>query len=399
MRPLGALLDFDAARRIALEAAVPVRRVERVRLADAAARVAAREVRARIDVPLADRAAMDGYAVRATDTREASPGRPVSLPRVGSVYAGRASRAAVPQGGCIEIATGAVLPRGADAVVRVEDTARDARAVLVRSPVSPRENVSLRGEDIRRGAVLVRSGDVLTPGRIGALAAVGTARVPVFARPRVAILTTGDEVVPPGGRIRPDQVYDINSHTLAALVRDHGGEPVLRRRAPDRLDALRAALRAAAASADLVVATGGSSVGTRDLLVDALDEVRFHGIAIKPGRPTALGRIRRTVVLGMPGFPASCLSNGYVLLAPMVRRMARRPPAVERTVEAPLAAPIDSPAGKVEVHAVRLEDGRAVSASRESSAISSMAYAHGYVVIPADVTRLEAGATVRVVLF
>ena len=396
---MGELLDFETARRLVLDAASPIRRTETVPLRAAAGRVAARDVRARIDVPLADRAAMDGYAVRSEDARGASPDRPALLRRVGSVHAGHPSGAAVGRGRCIEIATGAVLPRGADAIIMVERTGRDGDEVRILGSVGPGENVSRRGEDIARGSLLVRPGDVITAGKLGALAAVGTVRVRVVAKPRVAILTTGDEIVRPGSRLRAGQVYDINGLTLAALVRDQGGEPLPGPPVRDRLDALRTALRKAAASADLVVASGGSSVGSRDLLVDALDEVRFHGIAIKPGRPTALGRIGRTAVLGMPGFPTSCLSNGYVLLGPMVRRMARLPPAVDRVVEAPLGEMIESPRGKVEVHTVRLVDGRVVSAFKESSAITSMAHADGYVVIPADVTVLEAGSTVRVILF
>jgi molybdenum cofactor synthesis domain-containing protein len=281
----------------------------------------------------------------------------------------------------------------------VERTEARDESIRVLAPLARGQNVSARGEDICRGAVVVRSGDVLTPGRIGVLAAIGEARVRVYARPKVAILTTGDEVVRPGARIRAGQVYDINSQTLATLVRDHGGAPVLRGRTKDRIASLRAAVRDAARSADLVVVSGGSSVGSRDLLVDVLDEVLFHGIAVKPGRPTILGRAGRRTVLGMPGYPTSCLSNGYVLLVPMLRRLARLPPSVDRAVDVPLAERIDSPAGKVEVHTVRIAEGRALSAWKESSTITSMSEADGYIVIPADITVLEAGTRVRVILF
>ena len=384
---------------MALDAVRPIDRTELVPLLEAPHRIAAREVRARIDVPLADRAAMDGYAVRANETAGASDERPVSLRLRELVYAGRAPTRRVARGTCSEVATGSLLPPSADAVVNVERTDRDGDVVRVRAAVSPGESVSPRGEDIVRGTTLVRPGDPLTPGKIGALAAVGTSGVRVFARPRVAVLTTGNEVVRPGAAIRRDQVYDVNSRTLAAVIRDHGGEPRIRGPVRDEIAALRETVRKASSASDLVVVSGGSSVGARDLLVDVLDEVLFHGVAIRPGRPTILGRVRGVVVLGMPGYPTSCLTIAYVFLGPMVRRIARRPPAVERTVDLPLAERLESPEGKVEIHPVRVERGLAVSSFKKSSAITSMADADGYIVIPADVRVVDAGARVRVILF
>jgi molybdenum cofactor synthesis domain-containing protein len=188
---------------------------------------------------------------------------------------------------------------------------------------------------------------------------------------------------------------------MAAAVREAGGEPIFLGRVPDRLDALHDALAAAVAE-DLVVFSGGSSVGEKDLVIDALrslGDLLFHGVAIKPGRPTVLGRVRGKAVLGMPGNPTSCLSNCYILLGPMLRRMARRPPPTGHVVEVPLAARIRSPVGRVEIHTVRLVDGRAVPAFKESGAITSMAHADGYIEIPADVGVVEKGETVRVTLF
>lgn len=401
MRPLGPLLPFDRARRVALDAVRPIGRMEVVDLAEADGRVAADDVRSRIDVPNAARAAMDGYAIVARDTSGASPSSPARLRRIGSVHAGAEFRGRTARGRCVEIATGASLPLGADAVVMVERTDRQGEVVEVHEPVRRGENVSPRGEDIRRGSVVVRDGDVLTPARVGALSAVGRTRVRVYTRPRVAIFTTGDEVVPPGRSIRPGQVYDVNSRTLASVVRANGGEPVVLGSAGDRLASLRSIVRRAL-RADLIVSSGGSSVGSRDLIADlvaARGRLLFHGIAIKPGRPTVLGMLGRMPFLGMPGYPTSCLTNAYVLMAPMLRRMARLPPEVPRSVDVPLAQDLESPRGKVEFHTVRIVRGRAVSASRGSSAITSMAHADGFVEIPADVTRLRRGARVRVVLF
>jgi molybdenum cofactor synthesis domain-containing protein len=247
----------------------------------------------------------------------------------------------------------------------------------------------------------VEAGDSLTPAKVGAIAAIGSDRVDVYAKPRVAVLTTGDEVVPPGRPLRPGQVYDINSITIASIVRANGGEPVLQGRLPDRLTALRAALRRGLAN-DFVVFSGGSSAGERDIVIDvvrSMGDVLFHGVAVKPGKPTSLGRVDGKAVLGLPGYPTSCLTNGYLLLSPMLRRMARLPARELRSIEGPLAKPIERATGRLEFHPVRLVDGDVVSVFKESSAITSMAYADGYIEIPADVDRMEAGTPVRVTLF
>jgi len=207
--------------------------------------------------------------------------------------------------------------------------------------------------------------------------------------------------VPPGEPIRAGQVYDINSHTMASVVRENGGDPVSLGRVSDRLESLRAALKKALAN-DLVIFSGGSSVGEKDIVVDVLrsmGELLFHGIAVKPGKPTVLGRVNGKAVLGMPGYPTSCLSNCYLILAPMLRRMARLPPPYERIVEVPLAKRVVSTIGRVEFHTVRIVDGQAVPAYKESGAITSMAHADGYIEIPANVDLIEKGDVVRVVLF
>ncbi|OGS50378.1 MAG: molybdenum cofactor biosynthesis protein [Euryarchaeota archaeon RBG_16_68_12] len=401
MRPLKALVSLDEAMRMLMALARPIERRDGVPLLDALHRVAARDVVSRIHVPLVDRAAMDGYAVRAADTFRAGKFRPAEVRRIETLYADSVPRKRVAKGRCTEVATGSSLPAGADAVVMVEDTEREGDAVRVYSPVHPGENVSRQGEDIRRGETVVRAGEFLTPAKVGALAAVGERDVDVYARPQVAILTTGDEVVPPGGRIRPGQVYDINAHTMASIVLEAGGEPALLGRVPDRLDRLTAAIRRATRY-DLAVFSGGSSVGEKDMVIDvlrAMGEVKFHGVAVKPGKPTVLGVVNGKVVLGMPGYPTSCLSNCYMMLVPMLRRMARVPPAPEKVVELPLSKRLVSAIGRVEFHTVRVEGGTAVPAYKESGAITSMAHADGYIEIPANVDLLEKGERVRVVLF
>ncbi len=401
MRPLKALLPLEDALRMCLELAIPVTRTERLTLDDALRRVAAEDVRATKDVPLADRAAMDGYAVRTADTRRATKARPVVLRCLDVIFAGDVPKVRVGPGSCVQIATGATIPPGADAVVMVEDTDADRSRVRLYRSAHAGQHISRRGSDLCRGEIVVAKGEWLTPAKIGAVAAIGRTGLRVRARPKVALLTTGDEVVRPGRPIRAGQVYDIDSHTLAAVVRENGGEPRHAGHAPDDFDRLLRLLRRALA-ADLVVVSGGSSVGTKDLLLDAFrasGNILFHGVAIRPGRPTLLARARGKPVLGMPGNPTSCLNNAYVFLAPMLRRMAGLPVPPERIVRATLSAPLEGPPDKVAFVPVRLEDGTAVPAYKESGAITSMSRADGYVVLPAGGTRLEAGATVDVIRF
>ena len=384
MRPLKTLISFDEAKRIAMDVIRPIERTDHVGLLVASGRVAAEDVRSKIDVPLVNRAAMDGYAVIARDTSRASQSRPPALHRIEVLHADTVPRQRVVSGTCTEVATGSTLPAGANAVVRFEDTEQDGDIVTILSPVRVGQNVGARGADIRRGSIVIREGEWLTPARVGALAAVGSARVRVYAKPRVSILTTGDELVPPGRPIRPGQVYDINSHTIASVVRAHGGDPIPLRRLSDRLATLSAALRRGLAN-DFVVFSGGSSVGERDIVVDAvssLGDVVFHGIAVKPGKPTSLGRVGGKPVLGMPGNPTSCLTNCYLFLAPMLRAMARLPAQQDRVLEVPLGKRIDRTPGRLEFHAVRIVDGRAISTFKESSAITSLARADGYIEIP-----------------
>ncbi len=401
MRPLKALIPLNEAMRLAMDLVRPIERKETVPILGALRRVCAEDVRSTIDVPLADRAAMDGYAVRARDMVSPDNSKPVVLRRIETLFADRVPQKRLTTGRCTEVATGSTLPDGADAVVKVEDTAHEGDLVTIRVPVRPGQNVSRRGDDIERGSVVVRRGELLTPARLGALAAIGLARARVYVKPRVSILTTGDEVVPPGKPIRAGQVYDINSNTMASIVTENGGEPILLGRTRDRLEPLRAALRKAIVN-DLVVFSGGSSVGEKDMTIDLLrsmGDVLFHGIAVKPGKPTILARVQGKAVLGMPGNPTSCLSNGYVILSPMLRRLAGLPARHEKVVEVPLAERVVSTIGRVKFLTVRIVDGEAVPAFKESSAITSMAHADGYIEIPTNVDLAEKGEVVRVVLF
>jgi len=401
MRPFTGTLPFADALRIILEAAEPVARTETVAIDAADGRVAARDVAAAVDVPPFDRAAMDGYAVVAADTAAATPMTPVTLACVERLFTGQVSARGLTPGTCVEIATGAPVPAGADAVVMVEDTARDDGRVRVFKPAAPRQNVGARAADIARGHRVVAAGDVLGPARLGALAATGVNALEVFARPSVAVLSTGNEIVAPGRPLGPGQLYDVNRFTIDAVVRRHGGVTTPLDAAADTVAALDRAIDAGL-SHDTLVFSGGTSVGDRDLVVDAVrarGEVLFHGIAVKPGKPTLFGRIGRTAVFGMPGYPASCLSNAYLLLLPFVRRLARLPPWEPRTLTLPLARRVASVPGRHQFYTVRIVNGRAEPAFKASGDITSLADADGYFEIPADVDAVAEGTVVKVIEF
>ena len=411
MRPFTSTISLEEAKRRLADAVRPIERRERVDLGDSAGRVAAADVVSPIDVPPFARSAMDGYAVAAADLASASAASPVRLRVVDRIYTGRPSSVTVASGACAEIATGAPIPAGADAVVMVEETTRAGdRDVEFRTAPMAGQNVGRRGADITRGDRVIAAGDLLTPARTGAIAAVGAADVEVFAKPRVAILSTGNEVVEPGGTLPAGHIFDVNRFTLGAVVAAHGGVPEPRRAAEDTLDALLAALDSCA-SADLIVFSGGSSVGERDLVVDAIaqrGEMIFHGIAVRPGKPTAFARIfstpeasprTGTPFFGMPGNPTSCLSNAYILLVPFLRATARLPAHTPKTVRLPLARRIVSAAGRHQFYTVRIDDGRAVPAFKGSGDITSLSRADGYIEIAADRSVVEADTDVDVTLF
>ena len=401
MRPIKDTIPLEEARALIDEVLRPIERRERILIVDANGRVAASDVRSSSDVPPFSRAGMDGFAVLAEDTFGASRQEPKTLRVIDKVYTGQVPARSVEGGTCIEIATGAPMPDGADAVVMVEETERDGNDIRVFTPVYPRQNVGRKGADIVVGQTVLRDGDVLNPSRIGALAALGVNDVEVYARPTVAILSTGNEIVDPGRPLEPGQIYDINKFTLTTIIREHGSDPRFVATAEDSIDALEHTLDRCL-SCDVVVLSGGSSVGERDLILDLIKrrgEILFHGIAVKPGKPTVFGVVDGKPVFGMPGYPTSCLSNAYMLLVPALRRIARLAPRHIATVSLPLGQRIVSTTGRHQFYTVRIVDGQAMPAFKASGDITSMSQADGYIEIPAQTDIVEKGETVQVQLF
>jgi len=402
MRPFGKTIALDEARAIIEEALRPIERTEVVALAEANGRVLAQDVFSSADVPPFSRAAMDGYAVRAEDTTGASRTAPRTVGRIETIFTGQIPQKQVSASECAEIATGAPMPGGANAVVIVEETDIDDRGtVSIFTPVVAGQNIGRQGADIQTGQRVLGPGAVLNASRLGSIAALGVTEVEVYSKPRVAILSTGNEIVDPGQPLAPGQIYDINRVTISAVVSDNGGVPVPHRTAADTIADLSRAIDECLEE-DVMIFSGGSSVGERDLMLDAVSakgEMLFHGIAVKPGKPTAFGRINGKLFFGMPGYPTSCLSNSYILFAPALRRMARLPQQTVKSVTLPLGAAVTSAPGRHQFYSVRLTNGLAMPAFKSSGDITSMSQADGYIEIPADVQIVEAGTLVEVKLF
>jgi molybdenum cofactor synthesis domain-containing protein len=402
MRPFGKTISIEEARAIIERAIQPIDRTEVLPLLQANGRVLAQEIVSTADVPPFSRAAMDGYAVRSEDTIGASRTTARTLRRIETIYTGQIPKNRVETGECAEIATGAPMPDGADAVVMVEETDIDDRgSVSIFAQAAARQNIGRQGADIQKGQRVLQPGTLLNASRLGSIAALGLTEVAVYEKPRVAILSTGNEIVDPGQPLAPGQIYDINRVTVSGVVADNGGIPIPYRTAADTIDDLSRAVEECLEQ-DVMVFSGGSSVGERDLILDvvaAKGEMLFHGIAVKPGKPTAFGRIKGRLFFGMPGYPTSCLSNSYILLAPALRQLARLPQQIVRTLSLPLSTRVVSAPGRHQFYSVRIEHGVAVPAFKASGDITSMSQADGYFEIPAEVETVEAGTLVQVTLF
>jgi molybdopterin molybdotransferase len=389
----------------------PPPRCETVALDAALRRVLAADVTAPEDLPEFDRSVVDGFAVRAADTFGASPGLPAFLEVAGEVLMGQPASVSVAPGRCVRIATGGMLPPGADAVVMVEHTeAVDERLIEVTRPIAPGENVVRRGDDVREGETVLPAGHRLRASDLGALAGLGILEVAVAARPRVALIPTGDEVVDLRERPGPGQIRDINTTALAAAVREAGGEP---RSAPivrDDPDLLKATVARALAETDLVLISGGSSVGARDWTLEVLlsfprSELLVHGVAIRPGKPVIVVRVGESWLIGLPGNPVSALVVYEQFVRPLQRRLegdSRLLPSAGR-VTARLATNLSSDPGKEDYVRVRVRRSDAGLVAEpvlgKSALVMTLVQADGLVVIPESAEGIEAGEPVAVELY
>jgi len=385
---------------------------ETIPLTEALDRVVNRDLTAPEDLPGFFRSTMDGYAVRAKSTFGASEGLPALFELTGEVPMGRTGEGVVREGQAVKIPTGGMLPAGADSVVMKEHCHRlDETTIEVSRAVSPLENVIGPADDFSRGAVFLKRGHRLRPQDVGVLAGFGVTEVPVFRRPRIAIISTGDEIVPVDRIPLPGQVRDINQYTIGALCRKAGAEPLFMGLCADDFDSLKGIVERALPQADSVWISGGSSVGTRDLTLRVFEslphfELLVHGISISPGKPTIIGRSGNRTVVGLPGHVASALVVAAIFMTRLIFRLsgyAGLPRHWGAEVEAELSRNVPSANGRedyVRVKLIETDAGlTAVPVFGKSGLISTLVDADGLIRIDMNTEGLYQGERVKVMLF
>lgn len=379
---------------------------EEVDLLSATEKILAEDVHSRVSVPPFDRATMDGFAVRAEDTFPAEENNPVRLKILGKIEAGEWVDAEVGRGECFEVSTGSVVPKGANAVVMVEFTREVGAFVEVYRAVAPGENVMFAGSDVMVGELILRRGTRLTHREIGVLAACGIRKVRVYGKPRVAVISTGNEIVEPGEKLTMGKIYDVNSFAICSAVEENGGIAIRLGIVRDDEEEMKNAILKALNIADLVITTGSTSSGFGDRMYRVLEEIAevlVHGIAVKPGKPTIIAICGEKPIFGLPGYPVSALTIFELFVAPVIRELAglRRE---SRKISARLATKVFSEIGRREFLPVNVVSGKGgfsaypVTGSY-SGAITSLAFSDGIVEIPEEVVMLDENETVKVELF
>ncbi len=404
------LLSVDEAKSILAKNYVPKPiGNEIVSISEAYNRVLADDVVSLYDIPPFDRSTVDGYAVRAADTFGAEENNPVALRLVGKVNVGEAPKVRVQKSTVAEIVTGAPIPDGSDAVVMIEYTTRRDNSVLIRQAVSTGENVMKAGSDIRKGETVLAKRTVLSPHEIGVLAAIGSSKVQVFKRPKVAIFSTGAEVTEPGKQLILGKIFDINAHALSAAVAELGNEPLNMGIVQDKEEEMKAALQTALRTADVVITSGGVSVGPTDIIPKVLDTlgkpgVVVYGIAVRPGKPTTIAVVNNKPIFSLPGHPTSALLIFHLFVRSTLMRIAGREEEKPMIVKAVLSERLFPSRGRRTYVTVKLEkdrSGRLMASPATaglSGAITTLSKADGFTVIHESQQFAEEGTAVSVEL-
>ncbi len=375
---------------------------ERVGIEKLCGRILARDILSQENVPSFDRVTVDGYAVLSSDTFGCSESMPAQLEVLGEILMGDEAKQSITTGQCVKISTGGMLPEGADSAVMVENTeeAFDG-SCLVYKAVSPFENVTKKGDDVKIGDRVLEKGTCLSSKHIGVLASLGVTEAECFKKIRVGIISSGDEVVSIENTPAPGQVRDVNSHILCALCLEAGCECIKYGIVTDNYEKLYTTVKKALSECDIILLSGGSSAGARDMTVKVIGElgrVLLHGIAMKPGKPTIVGEIEGKAVFGLPGHPAAAYFTALRFVVPLIKRLYGINDKV-RTVIAVTDVNISSNHGREEFIPVKLTDGVAQPIFRKSGVISLLCEADGYIVVDRNKEGLKAGEAVEVRLF
>jgi molybdopterin molybdotransferase len=384
---------------------------EKVSLEESLHRVLAEEVISTVDVPEFPRSTVDGFALKAKDTYGASEKNPGIVRVVGEIQMGQVSGLVVNDGEAVRVATGGMVPGGADAVEMVEYSEWiDSQTIHISKTLSPLENVIQKGEDIKAGELLLQKRHAVRPQDMGLMAGIGKTEVQVFLRPRVAIISSGDEIIPIEKTPEPGQIRDINRYAIAAMIRETGGVPIFLGTAKDRFEAIREKMEEGLKESDMVIITGGSSVGTLDLTLDVLQsfagtELLVHGVSVRPGKPTLIADVGGKPFLGLPGHPVSAMVIFHLFGKPMLRTLAglsREEVFRQRRTRARASRNIPSVAGREDYARVRLEekDGTlwAHPLFGKSGAVAHLSQADGLLKIGINEEGIEKGEEAEVIL-
>ncbi len=385
---------------------IPIdKRVENVLLGDSLRRVLAEDVHTTINLPPFRRASMDGYAVIAADTFPASEDDPVRLKLLEVVGAGDVPEKSLVNGFCTEVSTGAPVPDDADGVVMVEFTDKSGGEILIIESLAIGQNITKEGSDIMAGELLLSEGTRITPDKIGVLSAIGMKRVPVYQKPRVAIISTGNEIIGHDEELTYGKIYDINSQTISSAVRSCGCNPVHTEIVKDDYTSLKDKITEFK-DFDLIITSGGTSAGTGDVLREVLDDlgdVLVHGVAVKPGKPTIIGRLNgdnNKFLFGLPGYPVAALMVFHVFFAPFLRKMASISTSTslpdKNVLNLELSRRYRPARGRKHYVLVKVEGNNAVPILKDSGAITALAEADGFIEVPKNVEILEKGIVVDV---
>lgn len=390
-------------------ASIPlVRKVENVNLEDSLRRVLAEDVHTTMNLPPFRRASMDGYAVVSDDTYSASEDSPIVLQLLEVVGAGDVPEKKLKKGYCTEVSTGAPVPDGAEAVVMVEFTEKKDGNILITESIAIGQNIAEEGSDIKKGELLLSKGTRITPDKIGALSAIGMKEVPIFQKPRVAIISTGNEIISHEEELSYGKIYDINSQTISSAVISCGCIPVHTQVVKDDYDSLKEKITQFM-DVDLIITSGGTSAGAGDILKEVLKDmgdILVHGVAVKPGKPTLIGKLKNgkdaMYLFGLPGYPVAALMVFHVFFAPFLRKLA----AIEtdnnysrNVLKLELSRRYRPAKGRKHYALVKIEDEKAVPILKDSGAITALAEADGFIEIPKNVEIVEKGTLVDVFSF
>lgn len=403
-------MTFDHAKKLLFDTLNPQPLgIEKIPLIKAYNRILSENIITKLDIPPFNRSTVDGYAVKADDTYESDEKKPIALKIIGTISVGESPKIQIRKNKTVETVTGAPIPEGANAVVMVENTQKQGDTLLIYRAVTPDENVMKKGADLKKGDTVLIAGQLLGAPEIGVLAAIGVNYVNVFKTPLVSVFSTGAEITEPGKSLAPGKIYDINAYSLSTAVKESGGKPICMGVIPDNEAALKNALKQALSSSDIIITSGGVSVGPRDYtpkIVDSLGKpgVIISGIAVKPGKPTTIAFIGNKPVFSLPGHPTSALLIFYLLVRPVIQCLSGHKVISEKTVKANLAVRLFSAKGRKTFVMVRLSRDKSQKIvatpvqTGGSGAITTLSKADGFIEIPENQQFIDSNEQVTVTL-